>query len=382
MRKIPRKLQAGGPGGPGSRRAGSFADCKVRLGRSLALPALTVLISATCAAQTPDTVSPRASVAIDRALAWLKENQRPDGSFAAGSIGGGTAITSLAVLAFLARGNVPGEGPYGDTINSGIDYVLASQKLDGPKKGLIAREEGSAMMYEHAMATVMLAEVYGMADDARRSKIDRALALAVQLIIDSQRAEKISPRDAGGWRYALDSPDADISVTGWQLMALRGAANCGAPVPAQTLKQGADYVRRCASSKGGFAYQADDGEPNLARTGSGILSLILIAGDRQSAEVRKAADYLLANPLNHSVPFYYYAAYYGAQALRQLGGKYWQTGYPRLVADLLTLQQPDGAFAATGDQTEAQSGAAYRTSLAVLSLCVPYRYLPLYQADD
>ena len=350
--------------------------------RSLALPVLVVLISTACPAQTPDAVTAGASTGVDRGLAWLKHNQQPDGSFPTGSIGGRTAITSLAVLAFLARGNLPGQGPYGDTINSGIDYVLASQKLDGAKKGLIGRDEGSAMMYEHAMATVMLAEVDGMADDARRAKIDRALALAVQLIVDSQRAEKISSRDAGGWRYALDSPDADISVTGWQLMALRGAANCGAPVPAQTLKQGADYVRRCASTKGGFAYQADDGEPNLARTGSGILSLILIAGDRQTVEVRKAADYLLANPLNHSVRFYYYAAYYDAQALRQLGGNCWQTGYPRLVDDLLTLQEPDGAFAATGDQTEAQAGPAYRTSLAVLALCVPYRYLPLYQADN
>jgi hypothetical protein len=335
-----------------------------------------------CLAQAPDVVSPKASAAIDRALIWLKQTQQPDGGFPAGAAGGRTAITSLAVLAFLSRGQVPGHGPYAGAINSAIDFVLAAQQLDGPKKGLIAREESASSMYEHGIATVMLAEVDGMVDDARRTKIDRALALATQLIIDSQRAQKTNPRDVGGWRYALDSPDSDISVTGWQLMALRGAANCGAAIPAQTLKLGTEYVRRCATETGGFAYQSDNGPPNLARTGSGILSLTLIANDRSSPEVRKAADYLLVNPPNHSVPFYYYAAYYDAQAFRQLGGKYWQTGYPRLVEDLLRLQEPGGAFGSTGDQTEDQAGPVYRTSLAVLTLCVPYRYLPLYQADN
>jgi hypothetical protein len=343
--------------------------------------AILLVIPSRCLAQSPDIVSPRASLAVDRALTWLKQNQKPDGGFPAGASGGRTAITSLAVLAFLARGHVPGGRPHGDAINSAIDYVLASQQLDGPKKGLIARDQTSAMMYEHGIATVMLAEVYGMVDDSHRTKIDRALALATQLILDSQRAEKTNPRDAGGWRYALNSPDADISVTGWQLMALRAAGNCGAAIPAKSLQLGTEYVKRCAVESGGFSYQSDDGPPNLARTGSGILSLILIGGDRNSPEVRRAADYLLANAPIHSVRFYYYAAYYDAQAFKQLGGKYWEAGYPRLVSDLLKLQEPTGAFGETGDQTEAQAGPAYRTSLAILALCVPYRYLPLYQAE-
>ena len=76
--------------------------------------------------------------------------------------------------------------------------------------------------------------------------------------------------------------------------------------------------------------------------------------------------------------FYYYAVYYNAQALNQLGGKYWYTLYPKLVRHLLTLQQPNGTFAG-GSGQEQDAGDAYRTSMAVLALCVPYRYLPLYQ---
>jgi len=43
--------------------------------------------------------------------------------------------------------------------NKAIDYVLDSQAVEGNKKGLLAREDGNAVMYEHGIATVMLAEV-------------------------------------------------------------------------------------------------------------------------------------------------------------------------------------------------------------------------------
>jgi hypothetical protein len=345
--------------------------------RCLVLLPIIGFLQAACSAQT--AISPAASASIDRALRFLHEAQLPTGDLPHGQTAGTTAVASLAVMAFLSRGHMPGQGPYGAGINAAIDYVLKCQQLEGPKKGLLAHDESNVAMYEHGISTVMLAEVYGMVDDQRRSRIDRALALAVQLIIDSQGAEKTDAKDRGGWRYALNSPDADISVTGWQLMALRGAANCGAAIPADVLKKGADYVGRCATEKGGFAYQAAGTEPNVARTGTGLLSTILIAGDMGSPQIKKAADYLLANPPDRSTPFYYYAIYYDSQALNQLGGTYWQDVYPKLVANLLPLQQADGSFAPTADSTEAEAGAAYRTSMAVLALTVPYRYLPLYQ---
>jgi hypothetical protein len=343
------------------------------------LAPLTVLllIPSLCCAQ--QAVSPAAGASIDRALQYLHQAQLLSGDFPHGPTAGTTAVASLAVMAFLSHGHMPGQGPYGAGINSAIDYVLKSQQLEGPKKGLLARDESNVAMYEHGISTVMLAEVYGMVDDQRRSRIDRALALAVQLIIDSQGAEKTDAKDRGGWRYALNSPDADISVTGWQLMALRGVANCGAAIPADVLKKGADYVGRCATEKGGFAYQAAGTEPNVARTGTGLLSTILISGNVSSPQIKKAADYLLANPPDRSTPFFYYAIYYDSQALNQLGGAYWQNVYPKLVANLLPLQQADGSFAPTADSTEAEAGPAYRTSMAVLALTVPYRYLPLYQ---
>jgi hypothetical protein len=164
-------------------------------------------------------------------------------------------------------------------------------------------------------------------------------------------------------------------------MALRGAANCGAAVPKSALEAGVDYVKRSAFAGGGFGYQPGQG-PNQARTGTGILAMSLLGQhttDKPLPEVTAAGEWLLANPPNNPAQeFFFYSVYYNSQALNQLGGKYWETVYPKLRDAVLAAQQPDGTWPG-GAGEEATTGPAYRTSMAVLALCVPYRYLPLYQ---
>ena len=47
--------------------------------------------------------------------------------------------------------------------------------------------------------------------------------MAIDLILRSQKIQKKNQAQQGGWRYSPDSKDADLSVTIWQLMALRSA---------------------------------------------------------------------------------------------------------------------------------------------------------------
>lgn len=327
--------------------------------------------------------------AVDKALEWLAKNQQPDGTFPQGGSAGTTAVPSLCVLAFLARGHVPGQGRYGEMLYRSIDYVLESQRQDPELAGLLSRDPfGNHVMYEHGISTVMLAEVYGMVDDARRVKIAKALAKSVERIIAAQHAPKSNPVFEGGWRYQVNSPDSDISVTGWQMMALRGAANCGAAVPKKVLQSAREYIVRSAFQDGGFGYQPGQA-PNQARTGTGILLLELFRGldpDLPPGEHPKKAldggDYLLKNkPDNANADFYYYEIYYCSQAVNQLGGKYWDGIYPGLRDTLLAQQQPNGEFGGSNGQ-ERDAGPAYRSAMACLALCVPYRYLPIYQADN
>ena len=102
-------------------------------------------------------------------------------------------------------------------------------------------------------------------------------------------------------------------------------------------------------------------------------------GEHASKEALAGGDYLLKNPLaDPNQTFYYYGVYYVSQAYNQLGDKYWETGYPKL-RDALLAGQNDQGFWAQGVGQEQEAGEAYRTSMSVLALCVPYRYLPLYQ---
>jgi hypothetical protein len=360
------------------RRLPSFrllAACAAALSTFAPLPVSRLVPPPTVARAAEDEkIPPEVEAAVDKALAWLAKNQQADGSWEHGQ-GSTTAVPALAAKAFLSRGHVPGQGPYGENLNKAIDFVLGQQQPDG----LLSGGNGNASMYEHGISTAMLGEAFGMVDDARKNKIEKALAKAVKLTLDAQAVKK-DANNQGGWRYMRASPDSDISVTGWQLMALRAAANCGAYVPKASLESGREYVRRCAARNDapGFTYQAQQGQPGPARTGTAIVSLEML-GDHNSKEAKAGGDYLLDNPVTSpNQDFYYYSVYYISQAFYHLGDKYYEQGYSKLRTALLANQGPEGTWP-VGSGQEQVAGEAYRSSMAVLALCVPYRYLPLFQ---
>jgi hypothetical protein len=320
---------------------------------------------------------PRASAsdtAIRRALEFLKSTQKPDGAWESGGFGRATSVTSLAVMAFLSAGHVPGEpGPYREAVEKGVRYVLAHQRSNG----LIVSNTSHGPMYCHGISTLMLAEVVGMTTDAALAEQARTgLAKAVKLILMAQNLAK-NPDNAGGWRYQPTSRDSDISVTGWQLMALRAAKAAGCEVPAENIDRAIDYLKRCAvKPDGGFSYQPG-GSPNNPRTGTGVLALE-ICGEHQTPEAVAGAEYLLKHPPRWASSYFFYEVYYCPLAMFQLGDKYFLTYYPKLMAILLEHQDRDGSWL-SGDGNDRTGGRIYCTAMAVLALTVEYRYLPIYQ---
>ncbi len=309
--------------------------------------------------------------AVARALKFLKSQQDPDGAWKMN--GKDPAITSLAVMAFLSAGHVPGEGPYGATVEKGVRWVLKGQRGNG-----LFGSIGQYEMYQHGICTLMLAEVAGMtADKSLAQEIRDKLVKAVTLILRAQRRPNHGVH-RGGWRYRIGSTDSDMSVTGWQLMALRAAKNVGCDVPADSIDRAVDYVKRSQDrSTGGFCYMAQGRGVTVPCTGTGILALELCGKSfHHSPECRRAGAYLLKHSLaGGRKAHFFYGVYYCSQAMFQLGGNYWAAYKPQLHKVLLSRAQGNGAWVGN-------HGASYSTAMAVLALTVEYRFLPIYQRDE
>src|SRR5438105_10554591 len=86
------------------------------------------LLMASCSGGFTWTAEPpehlRAEQAVDRALEYLQHSQGSEGYWRSRA-SRNPAITGLAVMAFLSAGHVPGEGPYGDTVEKGVRWLLA-----------------------------------------------------------------------------------------------------------------------------------------------------------------------------------------------------------------------------------------------------------------
>ncbi len=326
--------------------------------------------------------NPRIDAAVDKALAYLAGQQHKKEGYWPSSLGKSPAISSLAVMAFLAKGHTPGAGPYGEAVNRGIDFVLSCRNPNG----LLATPGGRSRgpMYEHGMSTLMLSEISGMLDAQRQKKLDKALPHAIRLILTAQQVKK-SPAHQGGWRYSSASRDSDISLTGWQLMALRSARNNGAQVPKKAIDDAVGFVLRCRTNPPakpapggvGFAYQPG-GAAGPARTGVALLCLEL-CGRHRCKEAAAAGDWILARRSGQfGAGYFYYAMYYSSQGMFQLGGTYWEQFAPYMYELLLKVQRKDGSWPqASGG--EGAGGPCYATAMSVLALAVSYRQLPIYQ---
>jgi prenyltransferase beta subunit len=339
----------------------------IRVARLLVVGCLAVLSSLRAQAQPP---ADRLTESVDRGLAFLALLQEKDGAWLANGAKH-PAVTSLAVMAFLSAGHVPGEGPYQANVEKGIRWILTQQQPNG-----VFAMPGWEEMYQHGICTLMLSEVAAMSDAKTSRQIKPKLESAVKRILLAQRTQDDVFK--GGWRYRLDSTDADISVTGWQIMALRAARNLGCDVPAERIDLAMRFIRQCRdNSSGGFCYMPG-GSVSHACTGTCVLALELQGkAQRHSREALQGGSYLLKNPLRPEHQHFHYASYYTAQAMFQLGNNYWNVYRPHLHQLLLDSQQRNGSWL-TNDAV----GTTYSTALSLLALTVEYRLLPIYQGDE
>ncbi|MBI4568089.1 MAG: terpene cyclase/mutase family protein [Planctomycetes bacterium] len=330
-------------------------------------------------------VTPETERAIERALAWLAGEQRPEGSW------GGTgfmqrgdtrvAMTALACLALVAGGNVPDSGPYGVQVRRGIDFLLSAQR----PSGYISLEGDQSRIHGHGFATLMLAEIYGTVPDER---LKQALNRAVAVVEKSQTP-------AGGWGYEPTPGIWDeASTTIAQVQALRSAREAGLVVDRKVIERAIEYVQKCAvprdyknlkgeNAKGYyFCYSLAmaRGKTSWALTaaavsslqGSGVYSGNVLEGGLGALfwEARKNDSKFRFTDEDH----FWYAHFYAAQAMYHAPDPvYWETYYQKIRDSLLPRQARDGSW------TDRDYGRPFATAIGALILQIPFKFLPIFQ---
>lgn len=316
--------------------------------------------------ETPkDLVTPETKAAVQRGLTFLAEQQLEDGSFGTSGYSRNVAVCALAGLAFQASGSTPRRGPYAANIDRCLDYILENTN----EAGFIAAPDAMSRgpMYGHGFALLFLCESYGMAD---KPQLRDTISKAVDVIVRAQNPE-------GGWRYQPVPNDADISVTVCQMMALRAARNSGIAVPQKTIELGLDYVKDCQNEDGGFRYMFESGQqPSQFARSAAALVAILHAGEYESKQLAKGLAYIEqfepGSTKEGEPSYYFYAHYYAAQAMWQVGGERWRNWYPSIRDQLLARQRADGSWLAS-------ICPEYGTAMACIVLQVPNNSLPILQ---
>jgi hypothetical protein len=249
---------------------------------------------------------------------------------------------------------------------------------------------GGTRMYDHAFATLFLAEVYGM---TQRDDVKASLQKAVDFIVKSQNQE-------GGWRYEPYSVESDMSIVVCQVIALRAARNIGIRVPKSTVERAARYVVDSAVTRDGgmggpgsgwngdevgtFHYQKDSmSRSSFPLTAAGVTALHGL-GIYSDDLIKKGLEYLAKNlgdfnrdnttPGREGHYYFWYGHYYGVQAMYTAGSPYWEPYFEELRSKLLSFQESDGSW-----PNKVGPGPAFGTAVAVLILEIPYRFLPIFQ---
>jgi len=353
----------------------------------------------------------RVEASVDRGLKFLVSQQQRNGSFSAPAAGQ-PGVTSLCVLAFLSRGHLPGQGPYGQTIERGIAFCRSAQRSDGlfsqskPESRHRYLHASHGATYNHAITGLMLSEVYGMLpnDQLRQAAafqgrfpaaggsrdLRETIERAIQFSMLCHPQPKRFPNERGAWRYLrrYGLNDADLSITSWQVMFLRSARNAGFDIPAGDIEQAVKYIKSCYDAKNTtFVYEIVEEEPEFNRpramAGAGILALSL-AGQHHTEMAQKTGDWLLQRPFTQydrpirGENWHVYSAFYSSQAMFQLGGRHWENYFPTFVDTVTDHQSRDGAWRPAGG-LDRRYGEAYTTAMTLLALTPPYQLLPIFQ---
>ena len=351
--------------------------------------------------------------ATDAGLRWLKRHQSPNGMWDAeryfqnctedpkcepGSYGShaaeqvNVAMTGYATLCFLGAGydhKTPSK--YKAVVSKAINYLLSVQKPDGMM---------GERNYEHPVATMALVEAYGMTNDP---DLRKPAQNGIDMVIAKQLVEKPEdPYSSLLWDYTRPNiARVDISVTGWNIMALKSAVGAGLNVKESIsgAKKGLERVWKAANpdwEKKSDPYKDTTifpytWNPTTNETKRDHLSFVgatcavflgHVAGDSMLETMLNDAEHrwIDSGTYKHNS----YACYYLSLSMFQAGGDRWKKCLGTVIPYAVETQNRDtsclnGSWSAD-DQSWAGKdiGRVLSTCYNILNLEVAYRYAQVH----
>jgi hypothetical protein len=334
---------------------------------------------------------------LTRALDYLAQKQTKEGYWP-GMYAENPGIAGLALMAFVGADCVSKDytsnitktiGFFKSQYHPSSGYEPGSQE-HALKGGLLSRANSGYDMYEQGIATLALIEAIVELED---SSLEPIIEDAIQLIIRAQNTEHKpeilgGPVNAdsphyGGWRYGPDSTDSDISIAGWQILALKAGLMAGFSIPEWSLQKAADFLRACYSQDDqAFSYKVGSRETGCVRAGIGALGLQL-CGYADDPLIPPTLRYMQDNPPvweyedpGAGFPFYYW--YYATRAMLTAGGDDWQIWKRWMCRLLVEHQNEDGSW--EGALEEANM-TIYTTAIGALMLELCCGHLPIYMRE-
>lgn len=251
--------------------------------------------------------------AVYRTLRWLKKNQQPNGSWR----NNGVAMTSLAILTFLAHGEKPGGSQeFGETVQNGLEYLMSQQDAQGHFKGSDGHE------YSLPIATYALCEAYGM---TLNPNVKKSAEKALSVIVNGQHP-------SGGWDYNVKQSDRDdTSYMGWCAQAIKAGHLAKLEVDGldKALKLAVRGFKKNAGASGGFGYTAPSGNHGMTSVGTLCLQLLGAADQKETKLSLDVMDKWMpslgekADGIGGQSLQYYF--YYATQCRFHTGGKRWDS---------------------------------------------------------
>jgi hypothetical protein len=362
-----------------------------------------ILMQIGCATGAPRTSS------IEAALRWFKRHQSPNGmwdvdQYQNNCIEGAKcepgvnqagdadiACTAYAVMCFLGAGyDHMTPTKHRPVVAKAIEWLLSQQKADG----LFGERN-----YEHAVATMALAEALGMSND---QKLRTPTQRAVDVVIARQAQDPHAKDKAyAGLAWDYVAPNAarnDTSVSGWSMMALKSALGAGLQV-GNSMHGAKIWLERAWKAANPdwqkldpyqdtsvFPYTFDATSDKVDKehlSCVGALCAIYLGHHKGDVMLETMANHIMKHDYPTAWPTNTYFLYYNTLAVFQMGDerwKKWDAPVTKLLSD--AQRSDDSCFNGSWDYVGTKfhghdTGRLLSTAYACLSQEVIWRYVRL-----